>query len=116
MKRIAILTLAALLFATTIITPAMAYQPIEQEREIVAQHRRGSNRRPPPPPPPRRHHDRGRDRRGSDWVGFGIGAALGAALGAGISSNSGNTYYAPAPAPAQPVLVYDPACNCYYYR
>jgi hypothetical protein len=110
MKRIMIFTLAAAVLLTSLATPAMAYEPapnMRQEQNIEGN--RGRNR-----------HRRG---RGNDWVGFGIGAALGLAVGAGVGSSSRQEhhYYYPQPQPqyyqpAQPTLVYDPNCNCYYYR
>lgn len=116
MKRIMITALAAVMLVTSVAAPAMAYEqtlPVREKQTIEGN--RGRN-----------HHRRGRG-KGNDWIGFGIGAALGLAVGAGVggSSRQENHYYYPQPQPqpqyyyqqpAQPTLVYDPNCNCYYYR
>lgn len=116
MKKMLIVALCAVMTIGAFMTPAQAAsQPGYQknsDKALVADPRRGPggpgrypDRRPPPP---RRDRDRYRRHHGgSGWVGLGIGAAIGTAIGAAIANS--------APAP-QPVMVYDPACNCYYYR
>lgn len=102
MKRLSILFMVAVLLLTSFAMPTLAYEPTALTKPNQATER---NRH-------RRHHRRGR--RGNDWVGFGVGAAIGALIASGVADDSSSTtyYYAPAP---QPVLVYDPNCNCYYY-
>lgn len=113
MKRMLILALCAVMTFGAFVTPARAAGMPQSQmgKELLERNGPGGppRRRPPPPPPPRRGYRRDYGRRGGGdgWVGFGVGAAIGTAIGALIANQ--------APAP-QPSMVFDPACNCYYYR
>lgn len=132
MKKIVILGFVAALFVTSSFSTALALEPAGGNA-VITEGPHGH--RPPPPPPPR--HDRGRKSyKKNDWVGFGIGAALGAVIGATASKRPlpppppppqtvivqpQPTVVVPQPQPTVVVpqsqqLVYDPSCNCYYYR
>ncbi|MCD8141562.1 MAG: hypothetical protein LUE17_17655 [Planctomycetaceae bacterium] len=107
-KRI-IWALAAIMFASVIVTPLQAMEPLKaaQSQELVAN---GRGR-----PAPRRDRDRGRDHdRGrrdhrrhsnSGWGWAIAGAVVGGAIASSIAESS---------RPAEPVLVCDAYGNCYY--
>ncbi len=109
MNKLVIWALAAVMFASVIVTPVQAMEPLKaaQSQELVA------NRRGNRPPPRRGGHDRGRgrDHRRSSNSGWGwaiAGAVIGGAIASGIAESS---------RPAEPVLVCDAYGNCYYvYR
>ncbi|MCD8352102.1 MAG: hypothetical protein LUC93_15960 [Planctomycetaceae bacterium] len=107
MNKLIIWALAAVMFASVIVTPVQAMEPLKAggSQELVA-NRRGN--RQPPRRDRGRGHDRGRDRRHSSNSGWGwaiAGAVIGGAIASGIAESS---------RPAEPVLVCDAYGNCYY--